>query len=329
MTTWNHKLFATEPDPCRQSDLANLCGPYGCPKKFNYMKLRGEVTEPDTRPVNWPRPMGTAIHEVIAFCLRQNLTGLSRDRFPDMILGELERELAGQPIDWQKTSQEAELASGSWQVHEALADIRTRARDLLLIEGEFLTKIGQFFFRGTIDLVFRDHAGRVVLLDWKTGGRPMHPVVRDHGYQLGIYAHALKHGTFRGATVGLYPDDLYIVQTQEMVPYVKASRRTVWDASEAADLGVEVGTQCSFQPGQRRGPAWYRSNRTEADTSKLLESVSIAIRGVRRGTFYENISDRCAGCDFKVECLHGGQVRMNSKLSAQVAGLTTDGLEGL
>ena len=344
---WDCRKYGTESDPIRQSDLAEIAGSYSCSKRLAYRKeLEASGQKPERDRANYKGIGGTAVHEAIhtyltdprasARILRGELP--SDEAIASVICREMERAANGLIIDWYGEDPVKWGLDALAMAKGALADVGQRAADIVASEADFLAPIEcddkTYWLRGTMDLVYRSKEGALVLADWKTGEQRQPQVVIDHGYQLGIYAHALRHGALtRGDktwTVGQWPDELYIVHLRDHVPYQRATSKTADRAEEAAFWGVQRGEKVKLAKGDRRGPAWYSARRTEADVARLKHSIRKIVGGVRLGILYEHIGNHCGKCSFSGACLSDGHAvsgNERKQLESALSGLDLDGLD--
>lgn len=375
MGKWDCRAYGSPNDPVRQSDLNDIASMFGCSKRFQLRKeaeAKGEDLEWESTGAE--RCIGTATHET----LKLYLTDKAGDRvlageLPSLealstVFGrEFEKATEGLPVNWKKKSPDAERKAALVMVQRVLRDVAARARAILLCEAPFVADVDagdkQYTLTGTVDLVFRSKEGALVLCDWKSG-TDVPQIVLDHGYQLGIYAHALAFGTFfpgtdREKRIEQWPAELYIVQLRDYVPYAKATARVIDRPEEAEYFGVPKGTRVEVaRPGSRkpprlkkngepykerarkpgtvvleneqRGPAWYRSTRTPEDVARLRHSLRKIVSGVRLGVLYENIGQPCMKCAFKSRCLADGhELRGEERNAAEGAlkGLDLTGLD--
>jgi len=347
---WSNQQFGTLADPVRQSDLNELAGGYGCARRLAYRK------EFDADGLARPREraristiLGTAVHAVIAYYLTELWAPLKlRQREPDerqvrdAFANELALAAEGLPIDWQKTNRDAATDEATAMILGAVASVVARARSIVLVEAPFLVELDvgakePYVFKGTIDLAYEGEDGRLHLADWKTGVQKPHPIVLHHGYQLGIYAHALEHGTLwpddatRQTVLGRYPDTMSIVHLRNFVPYKRKTTKTVGTRDEAAFYTVDVGAKVVCLAGDPRGPAWFTSGRTSEDMARLRHSVRMLVAMVRMGHMPERIGEHCSRCPFRGQCLEQGHLdRADArKADRALAAIDLDGLDEL
>lgn len=365
---WDHRQYGSKSDPIRQSDLGSIAAAYSCPKKFAYSK--GEAPRASSRAYS-PQVVGTAVHEVIHRVLNQyepadGLPSVPADNLLERALRqEMLREAAGRDIVWSgRATMDSEMEDAVVMTRGALEHLHQHAAKVLIHEAAFAVKIEAdrgkepYWLTGTVDCVFVDRDGRMVLADWKTGARVASPIVMDHGYQLAIYAHALAEGLFfpgqeretidaklssdewdawsetHGQRIGEYPDALYLVYLRDYLLYEKAGPKTgraVKRVEEAEFYGVHVGDKVVSQKGDRKGPAWYRSKRTPEDVARLKVSLKTIVGTIRLGRFVEHLGEPCEKCPYTAQCLNQGYAPVEGDaardMERALKGIDTDGLE--
>ena len=172
-----------------------------------------------------------------------------------------------------------------------------------------------------------------MLADWKSGTKKPDELSLDHGYQLGLYAEALAKGTFYKGTprefrVDQYPDQLFIAHLRDAVPYMKSGSKEAKHRDDLVHYGVSHGTKVAYKAGDRRGPVWYRAQRSEHDIARLRVSVRTLVSTMRMGFFLERIGDACARCAFRDACLnqgYGPEGAEKKQLDDAIRGLEFDG----
>lgn len=347
MPKWDHRQYGTEADPIRQSDLVEIAGSYSCSKRFAYRKELEAEDQPTRERTSHKAAGGTAIHETIRTYLtdpraqERVLAGVlpSDEAVASVICREMERAAEGLVVEWYDEDPVKWGLEALAMTKGALADVSRRAAEIVACEAEFVTPIAcddkTYYLRGTIDLVYRaKETGALVLADWKTGEQRLPQVVLDHGYQLGIYAHALMHGALQRAdgvsfSVGEWPSELYIVHLRDHVPYQRATTKTAERPEECAFWDVARGSKVKLQKGDRRGPAWYAAQRTETDVARLRHSIRKIVSGVRLGVLYESIGEHCGKCPHAQRCLADGHAVRGDERRALEGALHGLDLEGL
>lgn len=224
---WDYRRFGSTADPIRQSALGAFASQDGCGRRYRYERdAEAAGVERDRPTAHWRPTIGTAVHAVIERALGREpmASAVLEGRLPspqrvDAVLGEeLARAAEGRPIEWGDASLSLELTTARWMVLGALRTVSERASRIVAIEAPFSAELEGYALSGTIDLVYepREAPGELALADWKTGSRTPHQVVLDHGYQTGIYSHALEHGTLwpgtdRETRLGRRPVAIHIV----------------------------------------------------------------------------------------------------------------------
>jgi hypothetical protein len=348
MPAWNYRLYGTEADPLRQSDLSALASSHSCPKKFAYEKEEQVTGVRERTSASWKACIGTATHETCKRILTRAVESVLAGKVPpiDQVLAvlntELERAAEGLPINWRNGSRgtanpSTELMKAAHMVRGAVREVGKRAKRIVLVEAPFklaLERDGKVYhLTGTLDLAYETHDGKLVLVDWKTGEQLMVQVILDHGYQFGIYAEALARGVFypgeyREVVIGRYPDEIYVGHLRDFVPYEKLTDKAPTRREQLEHFGISEGQKVKVPKGQERGPGWYRANRTEADRARLIHSVHTIVGTVRLGRFVEHIDEGCAFCPHRAKCFGDGFAPMGSEKAAlekNLAGLDFDG----
>lgn len=368
---WDHRSYGSKSDPIRQSDLGAIAAAYSCPKQFAYRK--GDTGRGPSSRAYGAQVIGTAVHEVIHRVLGQyqpddGLPEVPADEHLERaIRQEILREAAGRDIVWSaRATLDSEVANALVMTRGALEHLRDHAARILVHEASFAVRIetkggrDPYWLTGTIDMVYVDREGRLILADWKTGARVPSPIVMDHGYQLAIYAHALAEGVFfdakdreqvdtqlggdnwdtwaeeHGQRIGEYPDALYLVYLRDYLTYEKNGPKTgraVKRVEEAEYYGVQVGDKIVSQKGDRKGPAWYRSKRTPEDVARLKVSLTTIVGTIRLGRFVEHLGEPCEKCPYTSQCLTQGYAAVEGdaarEMERALKGIDTDGLEDL
>jgi len=377
VSAWDHRKYGTREDPIRQSDLNQLASSYGCPKSFRFRKeeeAQGVEVERDV--ARGSTCIGNATHEAFRLYLGDDQASArilageipSEAALRHVIDEQLERAAAGLPVDWGTDDPEKKRAEAVTMVRGALSEISRRACEIVLVEEPFLAPIDvgdkRYWLKGTIDLAYRPRHDpqELVLLDWKSGQQRLSQIVLDHGYQFGIYAHALEHGELgeSGYTLGQFPSEIWLGHLRDFIPYEKVTDKTVSRPEEAEFFGVEMGTKISVPPpgghpppkrkkdgtpykerkrkhpvtkiqdASRRGPGFYRANRSPIDVARLKHSVRKIVSMVRMGAMVEFIGEHCDRCPFKTTCLTDGfelQGQDAKHLSDALKGVDFDGID--
>lgn len=346
---WDHRRYGTREDPIRQSDLADIASAYGCPKRFSYRK-RADAAGPDAsrarEAISGRAANGTAIHATIASYLDDCRSSTrifggelpSRDAVGAMYRRALLAAAEGRTITWYDSDPSALAEDAVAMVLGALREVPRRAASIVAVEAPFIAKLDEYWLQGTIDIVYRPRGGApdaIAFADWKTGQQRMAQILLDHGYQAGIYAHALHSGvlwpdTSRSLEPRTFPSAIHVVHLGDHVPYKKASTKTVSRPEEAEFFGVSIGEKVKTVVGQERGPAWYASRRTLDDIARLRVSIKNIVSTVRLGRFIEAIDEHCDRCPFRGPCLTDGYAVSGEEarqLEQSLRGVELDGLD--
>lgn len=352
--SWDHRRYGTITDPVRQSDLHELASNYACSRRFWFRKNEEAAGKAVERPfAHWKPTIGSATHETIrryltnATAKARVLAGTmpSREAVLAMLSEEMLKAAGGKAIDWQRAKQDEELEDA---VHMVLAALEVTARvacEIVVCEGPFLAPIdcpgakASYWLQGTIDLAYRPKANPagLGLLDWKTGAERPERIILDHGYQLGIYGHALEAGTFypgleKAFGVGQFPDELAIAHLRDAVPYSRAGTKEIKREEDAAFYGVAIGEKVKYSAGDPRGPVLYPARRDKASLGRLRDSIHTLVGTVRLGRFVEYLGDGCLRCAFATRCLTRGHEVMGEErdlLEDALAGLDKKHLQAL
>jgi hypothetical protein len=280
MKTWDYRRFGSPADPIRQSALGAFASQDGCGRRYRYERdAEAAGIERERTTAHWRSTMGTAVHAVIERALAREpmVSAVLEGRLPspqrvDAVLDEeLVRAAEGRPIDWGDASEQLERATGRWMALGALRTVSERARRILAVEAPFLVTLDGYAMSGTIDLAYEPRGAApgaaVALADWKTGERRPHQVVLDHGYQTGIYSHALAHGvlwpgTERETRLGLHPEVIHIVHLRSYATHER-TRAVLAAVRESSDTSKELAVRVA-----RRG--WPVSTHAIAGALRAL-----------------------------------------------------------
>lgn len=301
---WDYKKFGTPVDPIRQSALNDIASQNGCAKRYQFDRNETEKRE----LTHWKPVVGNVVHRVIERALTRTWPQLqaafSRDadagctNLRASIARAYREEMTSQSaVEWYEDSpQDAEMDACE-MVFGALRTTVERASAIVGCEVPFGLDIAGFAVTGTIDLIYLDHDGRVGIADWKTGERKLDQILLDHGYQAAIYTEAVRCGVWWPGSS--WPENtpdvsdasrkdpvMHIVHLRDFVPYRRATK--------------------TAKVGDLRGPGWYVSKRTEADTARLSVSLRTVVGTVRMGRFVEQLGEQCRRCRHRGPCLTEG-----------------------
>ncbi len=167
-------------------------------------------------------------------------------------------------------------------------------------------------FVGEIDIIVQEQAtGKMGFLDFKFGQKD---VVTDHllslNRELSIYSYALKYATFYNKTVyGINSEIIGFCYLSDLVPYKRKTKKRISNKTEAAWLGVDIGTEVEFQQGDKRGPALYLTNRSPERLKNFydeLKAITDQMSKQAEKHFWRNDSSRyCPACQYQHFCLNG------------------------
>lgn len=131
--------------------------------------------------------VGTLVHGAAALAVEPAVTLAD-------LQAELDRSWAGLDLGgpWYSGHQREAAREMLAKLHEWLAG---NPRELVGVEREFTAAVGRARLRGRVDRLERDAAGRLVVIDLKTGGTPTQAEIARHA-QLGAYQAAVEAGGF-------------------------------------------------------------------------------------------------------------------------------------
>lgn len=257
MTAWDYRRFGTASDPIRQSALGAFASQDGCGRRYRFERdAEAAGVERERVTSHWRPTIGTAVHRVIERALSREpmVSAVLEGRLPSAqrIDAVLEEELVGaaegRPIEWGDASQSNERITARWMVLGALRTVSERAQRIVAVEAPFVVELDGYTMGGTIDLVYEPRGAEpgasIALADWKTGERRTHQVVLDHGYQTGIYSHALSSGvlypgTEREMRLGLHPESIHIVHLRSFASHER-TRAVLAAVRESSDTSKEL-----------------------------------------------------------------------------------------
>lgn len=103
-----------------------------------------------------------------------------------------------------------------------------------------------------------------------------------------------------------YPEKIRYVHLQDLIPYARKTTKKLTRPEEIAWQGLAEPEKVTFEKGDRRGPAWYHVNRSEADTRRLQHLLKAMVGWVRFGRFPAAPGEMCSRCKFRGPCLTDG-----------------------
>lgn len=191
-----------------QSDLSGLVGQFGCLERFKRRKTDAALGV-ETRRDMAPGKMcaGSAVHAVLHRILgnpraaRELLTNgnafFSRAQLERAYLEEFNRARGGRVVEWGKEKSERVHEESIDMLSGVLADLPTRAEEIIATEVGFVFHLDGIWMTGACDVIYRPRgSSRLALADWKTGKTKPHTIELDHGWQSAIYSEAMKRGYF-------------------------------------------------------------------------------------------------------------------------------------
>lgn len=205
---WNYRQFGKAARPIHKSDLVEMTGEFGCPRRFKYAQdAIADGLERDRSEVVSPKTVfGSAVHETMARALSNDavvadiLAGecLQESRVRATLEHELKLAADGRRIDWGRNDPSEMIADYTAMTLGALHSLCGRVARIVMVEAGFTVELDGMVFAGHTDLVYEpiEAPGELGLLDWKTGDSKPDEIELDHGWEAGIYSLALKRGTF-------------------------------------------------------------------------------------------------------------------------------------
>jgi hypothetical protein len=312
---WDYKRYGTSPaDPVRQSDLATFGR---CPQLLLRRKnalLAAPTGEPRVHGI---RISGTAAHHALKRALPYAVEGkpVNLVHVRAAFFNELDRACKAEgttreKLFWQRNTKPDDhyrikitaLTHFLMLAHERIATVEC-------VETEFrsIIKHGNknIHTLGTWDIVCRTHEGKLALVDYKTGIRRMSMFARTTGYQFGMYAQGMLEGVSSGGRrFGAWPDEIWMLMTQDFLPQRKDSSRKVWEPEEASHFRCRRGETVRIRKGQQKGPGWYRAERTAAELPALAAGIWSMVATVRAGQFHRVWNDdACPRCEVRGPCV--------------------------
>ncbi len=246
-----------------------------CPRIFYYEKILGIAPEYATAAAIF----GTAVHRVIEDVHSKELSSRFHiERSLKERLNEVvdETEL---PIMWRGEYDKRFSEAVEYLFRYSLANFNRNA-SILASERRFKVEIGRYAFEGQIDQVRGTSQELLILVEYKSGDYRPDKDFLKRSYQLSIYAYAVWK------IYGKIPDEIWLYHLKDHLPY---KRR-----------------QGDSQAGEERGPAVYKTNRSEQDLIYLEKDLARVCQAIRFNMFYRSPAQwgSCNGfCRFKEFCL--------------------------
>ena len=268
--------------PLRQSTIKDYLF---CPRMFqlrHLLKLPSECR--NAAAIN-----GTIVHRLLEN-LHSNWDLDTASEFDSL----LEREEftgteAAIPIQWK--DRDKQVAAYRRDAVDMLANYRdkdyNRNARILLSEATFLVKIGDHYYRGTIDQLRENPDGSLELVDFKTSQATPSPLFLATDYQFSLYAWALEQGWFlkdgKSHRFGRRPDYCTLYHLRHHIPY----RRN-------CDGG---------KTGEERGDPGYTTTRTDEQFRQMLGDLHSIAEAIRLELFPRNPSQwTCSMCKYRAHC---------------------------
>lgn len=260
--------------PFRQSNLTDY---EVCPRMFYYAHVRGMQPE----SVHASMIVGQAVHATIEEIHQRRLVEESdiRRAFFNAFTREKESvaHLNGS-LRWKDDPHDVLDEAGTYLTAYASKSWNQEVR-ILYAERKWQCLIGKYDFEGRIDQV-RLQDGKLILVDFKTSSyRPNEDYLR-RSYQFSLYAYALWKVFDR------MPDEIWHYQLKDHLPY---KRSGAWGKA-----------------GTDKGPAIYRTYRSEAELQYLEKDVSRICAAIKFGLYFRRPANlgSCNGfCQYTNTCL--------------------------
>ena len=270
--------------PFRQSDITTYLI---CPRMFYYQEILGIPSEYRSGAMI----VGSATHAVIE--------KIHAERMEDeQVIGsalwnaiEAEERAENVPVFWKDGEKENRFTEALKTLTGYVAKPVNREAEILLSEGSFEVSIGRYPFTGTVDQV-RWYGDKLILVEFKLSSmRPSEEFLR-RSYQLSVYAYALVYGIFRNSksakpfSFDRSPDEIWLYHLKDHCVYKRTSGNN--------------------KKGTEKGPAVYKTYRTEQDLVYLKEDLARICGSIRRNIFFRNPSlyGSCTGfCHYQAVCL--------------------------
>jgi superfamily I DNA/RNA helicase/RecB family exonuclease len=151
-------------------------------------------------PSSTSQGIGTLVHDVAATVTE-----------PDLARLRAELDAGWASLDLDSAWYAAKQRERAMEMVRKLVDwLKGNPRRLVAVEREFQVKVGRAWLRGRVDRLEADPAGRLVVVDLKTGtAAPKDAELGEHP-QLGVYQLAIERGAFAGE--GTEPGGASLVQ---------------------------------------------------------------------------------------------------------------------
>lgn len=270
--------------PFRQSDISTYLI---CPRMFYFQEMLGVSAESRSGAA----VVGIGAHKVIERIHSKGLTEEKEIGFALLNAIEAEEHAEETPVFWKDGEKESRFDEAHVALTNYAAKPFNREAEVLLSEASFEVDIGRYPFTGTIDQV-RVVKDKLILVDFKLSDmRPSEEFLR-RSYQFSIYAYAVAYGIFTDAENGgqvsfpKAPDNIWLYHLKDHCVYKRAYN--------------------GKQPGDEKGAAIYKTQRTRRDLDYLEQDIARICGSIRRNIFFRNPSmiGSCNGfCRFTATCL--------------------------
>ncbi len=234
-----------------------------CPKKYHYSYI-----ENLRLPINEKVYLGSVIHSVIEFVLKQKISGkLSDDKeIFEYYNQQFDNLQQANEICWDSSpakNRDRGLSFIKYFLHEMADNI-----DPLMVEEELEVEIPELKIRlkGIIDLVEKNFS----LTDFKT-------------------------------TTSRWSKDRAKSAFLQMVIYKHLFEKTYDNIGSELKLVVVYSKNKSGVRHQQ-----FAIKSADADMEKMFDIIKFVSENISKGVFYKNQSYACNFCDFKAICLGGG-----------------------
>ena len=206
-----------------------------CPRKFKLLEVDGVEVEVEK---SGPLLIGSLVHEILNNFHKTGSVDIKEGDVPE------------------------EVASEVFELTEEY--IRNNAGlEVLHSEKEFSFNINSYPISGTIDLIFKDKQGRIVLRDLKTDSSEPSPEFLARDIQFSLY----YLGAIRG--LNLTPDLIEWYHVRNAIPYKRKTTKN----------GVQ------FQPGDARANPSISVSRKIEDIPEIEREIRYIIQGIRFNIF--------------------------------------------
>lgn len=209
---WNPRLFGKPACPIHKSDLEEISGPYGCPRRFKYRRdaeADGASSAHADRQgkVSAKTALGSAVHEAIARALTHPQVvarvlagpgGVTFDTVRSALVREFNVEVGGRDVDWGKDNASDLMDERAAMVFGLLDNLHRHVAEIIMVEPAFTAVSADYVTAGHVDLLYRPRAApsTLAITDWKTGAQKPHAIKLAHGWESGLYSNAVHSGAF-------------------------------------------------------------------------------------------------------------------------------------